>query len=270
MTSRPLQDSPSPITTVVFDYGEVLSVPPPESRSRLVALSGVPAEQFWDAYWHERRAYDAGLDSREYWDRVGARLNISWDPAVRQELWATDMGGWLVPEPEAAALAARLTASPLRVALLSNAPHDLAAPLRFSPLLCGFDALFFSCEIGLCKPDSRVYERHWGSVCTTTPGLPGLPHSSSSSHWGDPTIHGRAFPRYFFGSPPLHGPSLPCGNAGVGCCSLGPSRRIVMETPSVTRRGKGDAGRRPCSSQADARLGRRPGRRRGTSRDRVD
>ena len=216
MTSRPLQDSPSPITTVVFDYGEVLSVPPPESRSRLVALSGVPAEQFWDAYWHERRAYDAGLDSREYWDRVGARLNISWDPAVRQELWATDMGGWLVPEPEAAALAARLTASPLRVALLSNAPHDLAAPLRFSPLLCGFDALFFSCEIGLCKPDSRVYEhvlrelgadrtrpsslttgrrisvppRHWGSVCTTTPGLPGLPHSSSSSHWGDPTIHG--------------------------------------------------------------------------------
>jgi len=158
VTSRPLQDSPSPITTVVFDYGEVLSVPPPESRSRLVALSGVPAEQFWDAYWHERRAYDAGLDSREYWDRVGARLNISWDPAVRQELWATDMGGWLVPEPEAAALAARLTASPLRVALLSNAPHDLAAPLRFSPLLCGFDALFFSCEIGLCKPDSRVYE----------------------------------------------------------------------------------------------------------------
>lgn len=70
MTSRPLQDSPSPITTVVFDYGEVLSVPPPESRFRLVALSGVPAEQFWDAYWHERRAYDAGLDSREYWDRL--------------------------------------------------------------------------------------------------------------------------------------------------------------------------------------------------------
>lgn len=68
------------------------------------------------------------------------------------------MAGWLVPALDAVTLAAQLTASPLQVALLSNAPHDLAGPLRFSPLLRGFDALFFSCEIGLCKPDSRVYE----------------------------------------------------------------------------------------------------------------
>lgn len=94
MTPRPREDSLSTITTVVFDYGEVLAAPPPKVRSRLEELSGVPAEQFWDAYWKERRAYDSGLDSREYWNRVGARLNISWDSVVRQELWATRRG-WM-------------------------------------------------------------------------------------------------------------------------------------------------------------------------------
>ncbi|GAA3967467.1 HAD family hydrolase [Thermobifida alba] len=155
----PAPDQHSPVTTVVLDYGEVLSVPPPPAvRARLEELSAVAAEKFWDAYWQERRAYDSGLDSREYWDRVGARLGVSWEPAVRQELWATDVGGWLLPDPEAAALVARLAAGPTRLALLSNAPHDLAGALRRAPLLRGFDSLFFSCEIGLCKPDPAVYE----------------------------------------------------------------------------------------------------------------
>ncbi|KUP96783.1 HAD family hydrolase [Thermobifida cellulosilytica] len=158
MTPLPGAEPLSPVTTVVLDYGEVVSVPPPAAvRARLVELSTAPAEEFWDAYWGERRAYDSGISAHEYWDRVGARLGVSWPPAVRQELWATDMGGWLLPDPGVAALVARLAAGPTRLALLSNAPHDLAAVLRSAPLLHGFDALFFSCEIGLCKPDPAVY-----------------------------------------------------------------------------------------------------------------
>ncbi|MEY9210900.1 HAD family phosphatase [Thermobifida halotolerans] len=158
MTPLPRQEPPAPVTTVIFDYGEVISSPPPTAvRARLEELSAAPPEKFWAAYWDERPAYDSGIGSREYWDRVGDRLGTTWDPAVRQELWATDVGGWLLPDPRTTALVQRLADGPTRLALLSNAPHDIAGALRSSPLLRGFDALFFSCDIGLCKPDPAVY-----------------------------------------------------------------------------------------------------------------
>ncbi|GAB3212451.1 HAD family hydrolase [Marinactinospora thermotolerans] len=148
------------ITTVLFDYGEVISVPPPpEVRSALERLSGATAEDFWAAYWAERRPYDAGLSSAEYWDRVAARIGADWDAARRQELWATDVGGWLYAFPPSVALIHRLADRGVRLALLSNAPSDIAGALRASPLLERFDALFFSCDLGMCKPDPEVYHR---------------------------------------------------------------------------------------------------------------
>ncbi|RCV49585.1 HAD family hydrolase [Marinitenerispora sediminis] len=145
---------------MVFDYGEVVSEPPSaEARARLERLADAPAAEFWSAYWAERPPYDAGLAASEYWRRVAARLGAEWDLARVQRLAAADLDSWLRVAPASAATLRRLAARGVRLALLSNAPHALAGALRADPVLEGFDALFFSCDLGACKPDPAVYRR---------------------------------------------------------------------------------------------------------------
>ena len=145
---------------VVFDYGEVLSRPQDEThRAAMERLAGVPADRFWNAYWSERRAYDAGLAATEYWGRVAERAGASWDTARVQALWASDVASWLPADPQVTAIAGALAERGVRLALLSNAPSDIAGALRHSPVLAPFASAFFSCDLRLCKPDPAVY-RH--------------------------------------------------------------------------------------------------------------
>ncbi len=145
---------------VVFDYGEVISRPQEEAqRAAMERLAGVPADLFWSAYWNERRAYDAGLPASEYWGRIARRTGASWDTARIQSLWASDIASWLSTDPEVTALAGALAARGVRLALLSNAPSDIAGALRHSPVLAPFESAFFSCDLEICKPDPAIY-RH--------------------------------------------------------------------------------------------------------------
>ncbi|GLU48081.1 HAD family hydrolase [Nocardiopsis ansamitocini] len=151
--------APSPITTVVFDYGNVICTPQPAADlARMEELSGVPPVGFWAAYWAERLDYDAGLSGHEYWNRVARHTGADWDLATLQALWRADLTSWLHPEPSTIALIDRLAAGSTRLALLSNAALGFAGALRDSPVLSGFDAVFFSCDIGVCKPDPAIYQ----------------------------------------------------------------------------------------------------------------
>lgn len=147
-------------SAVVFDFGEVLSRPQDEThRAAMERLAGVPADRFWSAYWNERRAYDAGLGAAQYWERVAERAGATWDTARVQALWASDVASWLPTDPQVTALVGALAERGVRLALLSNAPSDIAGALRHSPVLTPFASLFFSCDLRLCKPDPAVY-RH--------------------------------------------------------------------------------------------------------------
>ncbi|MDA0566087.1 HAD family phosphatase [Streptomonospora sp. S1-112] len=148
------------VEAIVFDYGEVISQPPSaEDRTTLERLAGGSAEEFWTAYWAERREYDAGIGGDEYWRRIAARLGADWDAAHRHALWAVDVGSWLHVRPESTAVLERLADRGVRLALLSNAPFDISGALRHSPVLARFEALFFSADLGRCKPEPEVY-RH--------------------------------------------------------------------------------------------------------------
>jgi putative hydrolase of the HAD superfamily len=46
----------------------------------------------------------------------------------------------------------------VRFALLSNAPEPLAAAIDRSEWSASFDRRFYSCRLGLAKPDPAVYE----------------------------------------------------------------------------------------------------------------
>lgn len=148
-----------PDRVVVFDYGEVISVSQSEAdRAALVAISGLPSDQFWELYDRYREDLDQGVTlPGEYWRLIAREAGVEWGPAHRQRLWAADIRSWISVEPGTVELLAALHAGGTRVALLSNAGFDFSDPFRHSPMAEFFEAMFVSAEMGLIKPDPEIY-----------------------------------------------------------------------------------------------------------------
>ena len=65
---------------------------------------------------------------------------------------------WLRLNPEALALAREIKAQGVRIAILSNMPHDLLAYVRREyDWLDEFEVKIWSCEFGVTKPDLAIY-----------------------------------------------------------------------------------------------------------------
>ncbi|MBE2997417.1 HAD family phosphatase [Nocardiopsis sp. HNM0947] len=146
--------------TVIFDYAEVLAhTRAPDVADRFLDLAEVGEERFWHAWWRHRWAYNLGGSADEFWSAVSEELGAGWDDATRHQLWATDMAGCLRPLPETLRVVQELADRGVRLALLSDAPADLAELLRRSPALAPFESLYFSCDLGVCKPDPNAFEQ---------------------------------------------------------------------------------------------------------------
>ena len=148
-----------PDRVVVFDYGEVISVSQSDTdRAALVAVSGLPDEQFWQLYDRYREDLDQGVTlPGEYWKLIARDAGVEWSPAMLQQLWAADIRSWISVEPGTVELLAALHAGGTRIALLSNAGFDFSDPFRHSPMAEFFEAMFVSAELGLIKPDPEIY-----------------------------------------------------------------------------------------------------------------
>ncbi|MGH9114775.1 MAG: HAD-IA family hydrolase [Acidimicrobiales bacterium] len=147
------------MTWLLCDYGEVLSLPPAlDDRSDLAAAAGWdPARgDFWEAYWADRMAYDRGdVSAGGFWEAMtGRRL----DPSCLDRIVARDMAMWLHPNIESIAAAERASRRGLRLAILSNAPVEVADGVDAAPWLASFTRRFFSCRIRSVKPEPAIYE----------------------------------------------------------------------------------------------------------------
>ncbi|MFF2390759.1 HAD family hydrolase [Agromyces sp. NPDC058104] len=159
----PISLSPS---VVVFDYGEVISREPSEAdRAALLARAGVPADEFWGAYWAHREGLDRGTTSiARYWQAVAHDTGATWGSLDVHELWAIDHRSWLSVDPGTLAVLHALVDGGTRIALLSNAGADFSGWLRhgsFAPL---FDRVFVSGELELVKPEVAIYEHVIGAL----------------------------------------------------------------------------------------------------------
>lgn len=147
------------MTWVIFDYGGVLSQPPADEDVALLARAArasVPA--LMDGYWQWRRAYDlAKLDATEYWRQVGLGLGRSYTEVETAELRRLDSSMWLRPQAGTVALVQDLAAAGQPLALLSNAPGDLAEKVSGLPVAAHFGHLIFSCELKTGKPDPACF-----------------------------------------------------------------------------------------------------------------
>jgi putative hydrolase of the HAD superfamily len=170
-----------PGRTVIFDYGEVISLPPSHAdRAVIAALAGVDGgaevdggadgERFWAAYSAHRDGLDQGTAGVvSYWRAIAGDIGASWDDARVHELWAADFRSWLSINPATVEVLTDLRAGGTPLALLSNAGQDFASYFRHGPLGDIFSACYVSGELGLLKPHAEIY-RHVLDDLGITPG----------------------------------------------------------------------------------------------------
>ncbi|MBW8485754.1 HAD family hydrolase [Actinomadura parmotrematis] len=146
---------------IVFDYGEVISLAPPEGAGVLLReAAGAPADAFWPAYWAGRRPYDEGaVTAAEFWAGVFGRIGRALDDDLVAVLVELDLRAWSHLNPGTLALLEELAAGGADLALLSNAPAELARRVDAAPWASVFRHRVFSADLGLAKPDPRIYRR---------------------------------------------------------------------------------------------------------------
>ena len=150
-----------PPAAIIFDYGGVLTV----DRVSLTILGGYERLLGWAPGTLASRllsgpAWEAAtrgeLTVAEYWQRVGQELEPHLPPA-----FARFRDGPFTSEPVNPAMVALVheLQPQYRLALCSNALITLRAELEAQPaLLAAFAAVVISAEVGLRKPDPRIYE----------------------------------------------------------------------------------------------------------------
>jgi len=148
------------IKAVIFDLGGVLlRTTSPEVRSRLAGELGLDPgaldERIWGGPDWELAEVGA-ISYEEYWGRVGASLGLSTPEemaAFRQEYFSGDH-----MDQELLQLIRDLRAR-YKIGLLSNAPDKLGYWLHQSwDIGRFFDAVVYSAEVGIAKPDPRIYQ----------------------------------------------------------------------------------------------------------------
>lgn len=149
------------MTWVMFDYGGVVSHPPTQQDLALLAgAADAGVADLVDAYWQWRLAYDlAELDAAGYWRQVGRSLGRGYSDAEISELTRLDRAAWLRLQAGTVALIEDLAAAGQPLAMLSNAPDELAEAISRLPVAAHFGHLIFSCQLKSAKPDPECYSR---------------------------------------------------------------------------------------------------------------
>src|SRR5262245_18164417 len=151
---------------VLFDYGNVICDPQPEEAvAALARAAGCTVAEFGEAYWAHRLDYDrAELDGVAYWQKVAAGLGRCFSDADVAELTGLDIESWLHLNAETVALVEDTAAAGHRLALLSNAPAEVAAVVAGLPVARLFECCAFSCFLRVAKPDPACYQAVLGRL----------------------------------------------------------------------------------------------------------
>jgi putative hydrolase of the HAD superfamily len=145
---------------VVIDYGEVVCRTPPEdAAARLIGALGADPAEFWDHYWSGRGAYDLGsVDAAGYWGELCGRLGRAATPALLDDLVRLDLDMWSHLDQGTLQVLHDLAARRVPLALLSNAPLEMARHIEAAPWAGLFRHRFFSADLRLAKPDPAIFE----------------------------------------------------------------------------------------------------------------
>lgn len=144
------------IDAVLFDFGQVLSLPPdPAVWQRMQQISGLSEEDLHAGYWHYRDAYDAGfMTGDEYWRNIAGDRSAS----VFAALKAADVALWTRMNPPMMQWVRALHGSGFRTGILSNMPDAMAEGIcaQFD-WIHNFDHAIWSHALKMKKPQLEIY-----------------------------------------------------------------------------------------------------------------
>jgi putative hydrolase of the HAD superfamily len=150
------------IKAVVFDFGNVISFPPPpEAGEKLAEAAGIPLELLKELDRKHRGEFDRGrYTGAEYYKFILAEVGVFLDEQSLQNLAEIDMGGWKNMNPVTVALMRDIKAAGFTLGILSNMPHEFLVWARQNiPIFGEADQSVFSCEYDLVKPETAIYEK---------------------------------------------------------------------------------------------------------------
>ncbi len=145
---------------VIFDYGRVLShAPSSADLEEFAALVGVSEPPFFEIYSATRHDYDCGrVDAQQHWQAFAEAAGVQLQASQMERIAEMETRMWLRVNSETLALAREIRARGIRIAILSNMPHDLLARIRKEfAWLDEFEVKVWSCELGIVKPDPAIY-----------------------------------------------------------------------------------------------------------------
>jgi len=152
---------PFALQAVILDYGNVLCpMPQPNDFEELARTAGIQSTVFLQSLWRYRLDYDRGtLDGPAYWRQVAKENGKEFSEAQIRKLIEIDLGLWTRPGTTMLAWARALRKSGLKTSILSNMPRDFSSYLRSNARwLSDFDFNVFSGELGVVKPDPKIYQ----------------------------------------------------------------------------------------------------------------
>jgi putative hydrolase of the HAD superfamily len=147
------------MTWVMFDYGGVICTPQPDGDlAALAAAAGMSIADFESGYWPFRAAYDAAdLTAEGYWQAVAGQLGRSFTAGQIAELIRLDIASWSHLQPGTLEVIGDTRKAGHRLAVLSNAPADVARSVERMPVAGQFEHLLFSCDLRAVKPDPTCF-----------------------------------------------------------------------------------------------------------------
>jgi len=139
------------------DYNGVIGRQPlPSDWAHLAHIAGwhqksLPA--FQERFWDQRPDFDRGeITGEDFWARMGCPT------ADRGQALRADTAMWLRTDRQILDLLRAARHRGVKLALLSNAPHEVARAIEQASWAAEFDILRFSCDLRANKPDPEAYE----------------------------------------------------------------------------------------------------------------
>ena len=146
------------IRAIIFDFGSVLVQMGDEApRQALAEQLGVPLKALYRLVFDSETALQAlvgELTIEQHWQAVGDALGVPPQglPAVKAQFWSSDLVNHELVNT------IRTLRPAYKVGLLSNAWNDLRQVMQERFHFDGlFDDLVISAEVGLAKPDPRIF-----------------------------------------------------------------------------------------------------------------
>lgn len=159
------------LRAVIFDYGMVLTgKPDADAHNAMVRITGLTPERFEQLYWADRHAYDEGkLNGVTFWQNFARDAKLDLSRNALDDLNALDARMWTTHDPRMVTWQAKLKRRGLRTAILSNMGDAVLANIeRTFAWIQNFDALVWSYQLGIAKPDPAIY-RHALAQLQTAP-----------------------------------------------------------------------------------------------------